>query len=113
MVGTRGVLGPIHLPGFASPRSACASRQRGIRHSLRRNIGPKGGVMDYWWDILNLVLVFSIFAVSLNLLVGYAGQVSVAHAAFGAVGGYTAAYLSTTAGMAFWPALAAGTLGAG
>ena len=32
--------------------------------------------MDYWWDILNLVLVFSIFAVSLNLLVGYAGQVS-------------------------------------
>ena len=69
--------------------------------------------MDYWWDILNLVLVFSIFAVSLNLLVGYAGQVSVAHAAFGAIGGYTAAYLSTNAGLAFWPALAAGTFGAG
>ena len=38
--------------------------------------------MDYWWDILNLVLIFSIFAISLNLLVGYTGQVSVAHAAF-------------------------------
>jgi branched-chain amino acid transport system ATP-binding protein/branched-chain amino acid transport system permease protein len=47
--------------------------------------------MDYWWDILNLVLIFSIFAISLNLLVGYSGQVSIAHAAFGAIGGYTAA----------------------
>jgi branched-chain amino acid transport system permease protein len=69
--------------------------------------------MDYWWDILNLVLIFSIFAISLNLLVGYTGQVSVAHAAFGAIGGYTAAYLSVNEGLAFWPALAAGTFGAG
>ena len=69
--------------------------------------------MDYWWDILNLVLIFSIFAISLNLLVGYTGQVSIAHAAFGAIGGYTAAYLSAKIGLAFWPALAAGTFGAG
>ena len=69
--------------------------------------------MDYWWDILNLVLIFSIFAISLNLLVGYTGQVSIAHAAFGAIGGYTAAYLSAQTGLAFWPALAAGTFGAG
>ncbi len=69
--------------------------------------------MDYWWDILNMVLIFSIFAISLNLLVGYTGQVSIAHAAFGAIGGYTAAYLSARTGLAFWPALAAGALGAG
>ena len=69
--------------------------------------------MDYWWDILNLVLIFSIFAISLNLLVGYTGQVSVAHAAFGAIGGYIAAYLSTKTGLDFWPALAAGAFGAG
>jgi branched-chain amino acid transport system permease protein len=69
--------------------------------------------MDYWWDILNMVLIFSIFTISLNLLVGYAGQVSIAHAAFGAIGGYTAAYLSVTTGLAFWPALAAGACGAG
>jgi branched-chain amino acid transport system permease protein len=69
--------------------------------------------MDYWWDILNMVLIFSIFAVSLNLLVGYTGQVSIAHAAFGAIGGYTAAYLSAKTGLPFWPALLAGTLGAG
>jgi branched-chain amino acid transport system permease protein len=69
--------------------------------------------MDYWWDILNLVLIFSIFAISLNLLVGYTGQVSVAHAAFGAIGGYIAAYLSTKTGLDFWPALVAGAFGAG
>jgi branched-chain amino acid transport system permease protein len=69
--------------------------------------------MDYWWDILNLVLIFSIFAISLNLLVGYTGQVSIAHAAFGAIGGYTAAYLSAQTGLSFWPALVAGALGAG
>ncbi|HWL18841.1 MAG TPA: branched-chain amino acid ABC transporter ATP-binding protein/permease [Bradyrhizobium sp.] len=69
--------------------------------------------MDYWWDILNLVLIFSIFTISLNLLVGYTGQVSVAHAAFGAVGGYLAAYLSTTADCGFWTVLFVGAVGAG
>jgi branched-chain amino acid transport system ATP-binding protein/branched-chain amino acid transport system permease protein len=69
--------------------------------------------MDYWWDILNLVLIFSIFSISLNLLVGYAGQVSVAQAAFGAVGGYLAAYLATNAGVSFLPGLAIGATAAG
>jgi branched-chain amino acid transport system permease protein len=39
------------------------------------------------------ILIYAIFAMSLNLLLGYTGQVSVAHAAFGAIGGYTVAYL--------------------
>jgi branched-chain amino acid transport system permease protein len=69
--------------------------------------------MDYWWDVLNLILIFSIFSMSLNLLIGYAGQVSVAHGAFGAVGGYAAAYLAANAGLTFWPALSAGVAGAG
>jgi branched-chain amino acid transport system permease protein len=69
--------------------------------------------MDYWLDILNMTLIFSVFAMSLNLLVGYAGQVSVAHAAFGAIGGYTAAYLSAHAGAGFWEGLILGSLAAG
>jgi len=69
--------------------------------------------MDYWWDILNLIAIFSVFAISLNLLLGYAGQVSVAHAAFGAVGGYLAAYLSIHAGVGFLPGLVIGAAGAG
>lgn len=69
--------------------------------------------MDYWWDILNLVSIFSVFSISLNLLVGYTGQVSVAHAAFGAIGGYLAAYLGVHAGLAYIPALIVGGAGAG
>jgi branched-chain amino acid transport system permease protein len=61
---------------------------------------------------LDQVLIFVCFALSLNLLQGYAGQVSVAHAAFGAVGGYTLAYLVLNAHMGASEALVLGTLGA-
>ena len=49
--------------------------------------------MELQISYLNAILIFAIFALSLNLLLGFTGQVSVAHAAFGAVGGYTLAYL--------------------
>src|SRR3954469_1236378 len=57
--------------------------------------------MTYWVDILDQALIFSIFAVSLNVLMGIGGQVSAAHAAFGAVGGYAAGYLSQTHHLGF------------
>ena len=66
----------------------------------------------YWVDVGNQVLIFFIFAISLNLLMGYAGQVSIAQAAFGAVGGYVAAYLSTKHGWSFLPAIGIGMLAA-
>ena len=49
--------------------------------------------MDLQIGYVDQILTFVIFAVSLNLLMGYAGQVSVASAAFGALGGYGTAYL--------------------
>ena len=64
--------------------------------------------MDYWYDLINSILIFAIFAISLNLLIGYTGQVSVAHAAFGAVGGYTAAYISLHHGYPFFLTLVIG-----
>ena len=57
--------------------------------------------MLYWTDLANQFLIFSILAMSLNLLVGYTGQLSVAQGAFAAVGGYTVAYLTTQAGWSF------------
>jgi branched-chain amino acid transport system permease protein len=69
--------------------------------------------MQYSIDVINHILVFSIFALSLNLLLGYTGQISVAHAAFGGVGGYTAIYLATNFGLPFWPSLLAGVVLAG
>lgn len=49
--------------------------------------------MEIAFQYLDTILIFAVFALSLNLLQGYAGQVSVAHAAFGAIGGYAFAYL--------------------
>jgi branched-chain amino acid transport system permease protein len=45
-----------------------------------------------------LVLTYAIAVLGLNLLVGYAGQVSLGHGAFFALGAYTAAILITDAG---------------
>jgi branched-chain amino acid transport system permease protein len=64
--------------------------------------------MQIWFNYLDQILAFAMLAVSLNLLLGYAGQVSVAHAAFGAVGGYTMGYLVQLRGWSFLPAVAAG-----
>lgn len=63
--------------------------------------------MEYQFLHLNQILIFAILAISLNLLVGYAGQISIAPAALAGVGGYTAAKLATAADFDFVPALTA------
>lgn len=52
------------------------------------------------------VLIFVMLASSLNLLMGYAGLVSIAHAAFFGIGGYASAILTIRHGVPFWAALA-------
>jgi branched-chain amino acid transport system permease protein len=51
---------------------------------------------------MRLVGVFAIAAVGLNLLMGYAGQVSLGQGAFFGVGAYTSALLSVKAGFPVW-----------
>lgn len=55
-----------------------------------------------WINYLDQALLMAALAVTVNLLVGYAGQVSVAHAAFAGIGGYAVAFLS---GKHDWPFL--------
>ncbi len=50
----------------------------------------------YWTDVLNNIGIYAILALSLNLIVGHAGLFNLGHAAFYAVGAYTAAILNTT-----------------
>ncbi len=45
------------------------------------------------------ILIFSLFALSLNVLAGHVGSVSFGHAAFLAIGGYACAYLQTRLGL--------------
>ena len=64
--------------------------------------------MQYWADVLNQGLIIAVFAVSLNVILGYAGQLSIAPAGLGGVGAYAAGYLSAKHGWDFGPALAVG-----
>jgi branched-chain amino acid transport system permease protein len=68
--------------------------------------------VEEFFNHADLVVIFAIYAVSLNLLLGYAGQISIAHAAFGAVGAYTAGYLAVIHGWSFFPAFLLGVLAA-
>ncbi|GBC63697.1 branched-chain amino acid ABC transporter permea se [Desulfonema ishimotonii] len=49
----------------------------------------------YWVDVLNNVGLYAILGLSLNLIVGHTGLFNLGHAAFYAVGAYTAAILNT------------------
>jgi branched-chain amino acid transport system permease protein len=60
---------------------------------------------DYVLYIANLIGFAVIGAVGLNILTGFTGQISLGHAAFMGIGGYTAAILVTRLGLPFWLAL--------
>jgi branched-chain amino acid transport system permease protein len=59
----------------------------------------------YVITIATLIAIYAIVACGLNIIVGYAGQISLGHAAFFGIGAYTAALFATKAGLSFWCAL--------
>ncbi|CAN5450466.1 branched-chain amino acid ABC transporter permease [soil metagenome] len=72
-------------------------------------MGPGGYVLN----ILVMIFIFVMLAVSLDLVMGWAGQFSFAHAAFFGIGAYTAAILQRDFGTGFWSNLPAGMVVAG
>jgi len=61
-------------------------------------------VGSYWLYLATLTLVYVLAAAGLNVILGYAGQISLAQGAFMGIGGYTVAILVAQHG---WPMLAA------
>jgi len=61
--------------------------------------------MDFVLNLLIVVSMASIMAVSLNYIVGYAGIVSIAHASFAGIGAYAVAILSKDFGWNFFLAV--------
>lgn len=53
----------------------------------------------YWVDVLNSIGIYAILALSLNIIVGHAGLFNLGHAAFYAIGAYTAAIMNTKFGI--------------
>jgi branched-chain amino acid transport system permease protein len=70
-----------------------------------------GTLADYQISLAQKVLIFILFAVSFDLLYGYAGLPSLGHAAFFGAGGYAAALLMTKADVeSAWLILPIGTI---
>jgi branched-chain amino acid transport system permease protein len=69
-------------------------------------------VPTYFVDVLTKVLVFAIFAMGVNLLVGYAGLPSLGQAAFLATAAYTTGVLVKRAGVNVVPAALLGLVAA-
>lgn len=67
---------------------------------------------SYFLHIMIVMFLNIVLASSLNLIIGYCGQVSFAHAAYYGVGAYTAALLMLKLGFSFWLALPCAALGA-
>jgi len=68
------------------------------------------GLNGYALYLLTLAGIFALVALGLNLLTGYAGQISLCHAAFFGVGAYATALLTTKAGLPYLVSLPLGAL---
>jgi branched-chain amino acid transport system permease protein len=62
----------------------------------------------YYYRIGALVFIFALAAVGLNLLMGFAGQVSLGHAGFLGIGGYAVALSPTYIGVPAWVGIIGG-----
>jgi branched-chain amino acid transport system permease protein len=63
----------------------------------------------YYQHVLIMAGIFAVLALSLNLLLGYTGQLSLGHAAFFGIGAYTSALLTLRLDWSFWLGLLAAT----
>lgn len=60
---------------------------------------------SYLFTVATLIAIYAIVVCGLNVIVGFAGQISLGHAAFFGIGAYASAILTTKAGLSFWTAL--------
>ncbi|HEY8417194.1 MAG TPA: branched-chain amino acid ABC transporter permease [Limnochordales bacterium] len=72
----------------------------------------RGFINPYYYGVLVTIGINIILALSLNLVTGFTGQLHLGHAAFMAVGAYTAGLLATKAGVGFAVAVPAAGLAA-
>lgn len=66
--------------------------------------------MEYLYHLAVIFTIYAGLAVSLDLIVGYTGLLSVTHAAFYGIGAYTTAILMTTQGVNFYVSILIGMI---
>ncbi len=72
---------------------------------LNLKIGGKIKSYASWIDLFNGILLYGLLAISLNLLIGNAGQISIGHAAFYAIGAYASGLFMLNLSFPFFIAL--------
>ena len=65
---------------------------------------------NYFIQVGSEILIFAIFAMSLDIVLGYTGLLSFGHAAFFGLGAYTLVLLAAQFDIPPWPGLAAGVI---
>ena len=68
------------------------------------------GAYAYFLSIMTIAGIYAIVAISLNLLIGYTGQISLCHAGFFGLGAYSAAVTSVSYGINPWLSLVSAVL---
>ncbi|HOI81185.1 MAG: branched-chain amino acid ABC transporter permease [Thermovirgaceae bacterium] len=64
----------------------------------------------YFTTVATMIGIYALVASGLNIIVGFAGQISLGHAAFFGIGAYSTALLCTKLGLSFWWSLPLATL---
>ncbi len=71
-------------------------------------VSQKIPTIDHYPDIMIFAGIYSLIAIGLSLLMGYAGQISLGHAAFYGIGAYVSGILTATYGLNPWLCMLAG-----
>lgn len=65
-------------------------------------------MLNFLLLLVILVGIYTILALSLNIITGYGGMLSLCHSAFFAIGAYTTAVMMTRFGFGYWPSMMLG-----
>lgn len=76
-------------------------------------IAERVPAIDHYPEVMLYAGIYCLITIGLSLLMGYAGQISLGHAAFFGIGAYTSAILTTRFAASPWPAMLAGAVVAG
>lgn len=92
----------MHTAGFRF--QVTSNKKQAVRYAVFIGIVAViplifSGRMSYYVSMLALSGIYAIVVLGLNMLIGYAGQISLGHSAFFAIGAYTSGILSTRYGL--------------
>ncbi len=94
-----------------------AKKEHGLRNRLAYAVFFAAVILTgilventYYFQLLTFIGINTLLALGLNMLMGYAGQISLGHAAFYGIGAYTTAVLTVHYSLPPWLALPAAVL---